>query len=618
MKSDSSISTCSACVGLRRLGSLASEARGYLVPPKDTFNEDWSTWRKRAWQLVNTDMFNTVVGVIIISNIVHMSLEVQDVAQRRVGRTETIPIHIHRSLDQTFLLLYTFEIFLRLLVSRCSFFSRTFQVFDFTIVLFAWIEFVVGMDGVRLPSASILRVLRVLRLARAVRIMVKFPELHNMVKGFASAVAAMFWGFVMILLLLVVFAIMTVEILSGKSELFGFDDGSWCHDAFHSVWLITLMFFQNLVAGDSWGECALPVIRKIPLTFFIFSIALVCVQLGFTNLILSTIVETASSNRQEDAKEQAMRKRKQGLEALDRLSEIGTNLDADRGGEISLEEFLAGYDTQVAIRDLLQKLDLERKDILQLFCLMDVDSSGTISQEEFIDCLRKAESQDMRVQMLALKFQVSDIARNIEGHMSKLVNTILKQKHSTLRKRRATPRHGSITKDNRTCAKKRIASAKLSKMQSVDDEISQQSCDGAFIGGRGGGGDLDRSIPLDAGLRPEPIASTSSADSFIASEPSVLDAKHMRVDNMPTASSLWSMKFSSPEKGILSLNGETAEPGSYIKGDSLLRRTSAVDHFHEVGPQKILDAWLTQPPNPTRMEMHIEGCCGGLHATKAT
>eukprot|EP00927_Polykrikos_kofoidii_P016310 TRINITY_DN17352_c0_g1_i4.p1 TRINITY_DN17352_c0_g1~~TRINITY_DN17352_c0_g1_i4.p1 ORF type:complete len:650 (+),score=72.36 TRINITY_DN17352_c0_g1_i4:103-2052(+) len=623
----------------RRVTTLSREARWYITPPKDTFDENWSPWRQWVWNLINNDLFNTVIGVIIFTNLVFMALQANDMAQRHVGRTGTISPSMHTLIDQVFLVLYTFEIFLRILASNCSFFSRKFQLFDLSIVVFAWIEFVLGIGGTQLPSANVLRIFRVFRLTRAVRVMVKFPELHNMVKGFASAVAAMFWGFVMILLLLVVFAILTVELLSGKNELFGFDDGTWCSEAFQSVWLITLMFFQNLVAGDSWGQCSLPVIKKMPATFLIFAIALVCVQLGFTNLILSTIVETATSNRQEDAQVQAMKKRKQGLEALDRLSEICANLDADQGGDITLEEFLTGYDNQDGIRDLLQKLELERKDIMQLFLLMDEDSSGTISQEEFIECIRKAESQDMRVQMLALKLQVSGIARAVEEHMSTLVNLMSKQSLLSVKKRRGTTRRGSMTIKNHTGGRNSTASGRLRKMQSFDventvtrfrkiqlqdSEKSSQSCVGAFIEGRDGGGDLaheaidDRSVLVDAGIPPEQTKSTSYADSFTTNEPSVLNAKHMGAANMLTPPSLWSMKVSSAEKGRLLLNGDTAEPENMVEGNSLLRKdriNSAVDHFYEDRSQKIYDAWPDQPPAPARMEMQVDGssleglCC---------
>ena len=40
--------------------------------------------------------------------------------------------------------------------------------------------------------------------------------------------------------------------------------------AFDSVFMVMLMFFQTLMAGDSWGDCAVPMIQKNPLSIIIF------------------------------------------------------------------------------------------------------------------------------------------------------------------------------------------------------------------------------------------------------------------------------------------------------------------------------------------------------------
>ena len=41
-------------------------------------------------------------------------------------------------------------------------------------------------------------------------------------------------------------------------------------EAFDSVFMVMLMFFQTLMAGDSWGDCAVPMIQKNPLSIVIF------------------------------------------------------------------------------------------------------------------------------------------------------------------------------------------------------------------------------------------------------------------------------------------------------------------------------------------------------------
>merc|ERR1719453_2839040 len=100
----------------------------------------------------------------------------------------------------------------------------------------------------------------------------------------------------MIVVLLLLFAVLSVEVINPVSVRIHKED-TYCAAAFSSVWNCMLMFFQTLVAGDSWGNCALPVIKAHFWTFLIFAAALISVQLGFMNLILAVIVERASRAR---------------------------------------------------------------------------------------------------------------------------------------------------------------------------------------------------------------------------------------------------------------------------------------------------------------------------------
>jgi Ca2+-binding EF-hand superfamily protein len=279
---------------------------------------------------------------------------------------------------------------------------------------------------ITMPSANALRSLRVIRVSRAVRVMVRFPELYNMIVGFASAMRAMMWGILMIGLLLLIFAILCVELLHDKQDSIAYSDGTWCDEVFFSVWTVFLLFFQNLVAGDSWGTCALPVILDQPHMFVIFSSVLVLVQLGFTNLILSSIVETATVSRQENLDIMVQRRKQEELESIDRVREILQNIDQDCSGDITMEEFLSGYDTNQDLQVLLKMLDLDRTDISQLFDLMDNDDSGTLSYPEFLNCVRKAETQDLRVQMMVVKLRMGDIAKSVKSDMQKVVESINK------------------------------------------------------------------------------------------------------------------------------------------------------------------------------------------------
>ena len=154
------------------------------------------------------------------------------------------------------------------------------------------------IDELSVSGLQMLRVFRTARLARAARILQVIPELNAMVRGFISAMSAMLWGFVMILILLMFWAVLAVELLNHASkEVYGDDT---CSKAFAGVWPALQMFFQTLVAGDGWGGCSIGLINHPSYgapAVFIFAGSLVTIQLGFTNLILAATFLVDSSER---------------------------------------------------------------------------------------------------------------------------------------------------------------------------------------------------------------------------------------------------------------------------------------------------------------------------------
>merc|ERR1719498_2227312 len=128
------------------------------------------------------------------------------------------------------------------------------NILDLVVVVSGFLDLIllqVGSKSAFGPSTSLLRIFRVFRLLRAVRIFQEVPELHSMLRGFVSAMQSMFWGFVMIVVLLLLFSVLCVEIVHPVS-LRVHRDNAYCASAFSNVWNCMLMFFQTLVAGDSW------------------------------------------------------------------------------------------------------------------------------------------------------------------------------------------------------------------------------------------------------------------------------------------------------------------------------------------------------------------------------
>eukprot|EP00419_Tripos_fusus_P045873 CAMPEP_0172840958 /NCGR_PEP_ID=MMETSP1075-20121228/29675_1 /TAXON_ID=2916 /ORGANISM="Ceratium fusus, Strain PA161109" /LENGTH=440 /DNA_ID=CAMNT_0013684873 /DNA_START=12 /DNA_END=1334 /DNA_ORIENTATION=- len=242
-----------------------------------------------------------------------------------------------------------------------------------------------------------------------------------MVRGLVGTIGAVNWGFLMIFFMLLLWALLAVQVIQPDNrQLYANDDPEeeWCAIAFSSVFHSVVYFFQTLVAGDSWGLCAIPLVRNFPGHFWLLSFSFITVQLGMTNLILAVIVDAAARTRDEDMQEKARQKRRQEEETKHKLMKIVESIDDDNNGSITLEELLTSYDTNLNFQNMMTTLNFEKKDIERLFVLMDADKSGSLSYQEFIESLVKASEQDVRMQLMMMKLELAEVSWLLRSNLA--------------------------------------------------------------------------------------------------------------------------------------------------------------------------------------------------------
>ena len=66
-----------------------------------------------------------------------------------------------------------------------------------------------------------------------------------------------------------------------------FDDCKQCQTAMSSVMQADLLLTKTVIAGDSWGEIAVPVIQEHPATAIIFIGSLLTLVFGVLNIIVA-------------------------------------------------------------------------------------------------------------------------------------------------------------------------------------------------------------------------------------------------------------------------------------------------------------------------------------------
>jgi len=196
---------------------------------------------------------------------------------------------------------------------------------------------------------SLIRVLRLVRIFRITRLLQRtkaLRELSKLVSMMATCLKALVWSFIFCFVIMTVWAMLMVEfiypLILELSEDGTFGNCPQCTRATSSVMSANVLLFKTVIAGDSWGEIAVPVIEKFPWTAIVFMGSLLTLVFGVLNLIVAVVVDTFAEARQRDVLNLA-----EDLEvdlANDQkvLQKMFERMDEDGSGLVSFEELVAG------------------------------------------------------------------------------------------------------------------------------------------------------------------------------------------------------------------------------------------------------------------------------------
>jgi len=201
---------------------------------------------------------------------------------------------------------------------------------------------------------------------------------------------ALIWSFIFCFVIMTIWAMLMVEMVypliqelhRENPNIFG--DCEQCLWATSSVMEANLLLFKTVIAGDSWGTIAVPVIEHHPATAIIFVGSLLTLVFGVLNLIVAVVVDTFADARDRDILNLA-EEMEQDMEADKRfLERIFNRIDVDKSGQLSLAQLVDGARKDAEFQSRLRVMDIDEMDLAQLFDMIDTDGSGFIESNEFI------------------------------------------------------------------------------------------------------------------------------------------------------------------------------------------------------------------------------------------
>ena len=225
--------------------------------------------RARSSRLAQSSPFQRLVIGLILINAVTLGLETSDRVMGAIGG------FLH-GLDMVLLLVFTAELALRIFAFRGGFFRDPWSIFDFVVIVIAW-----------MPASGALSVLRALRVLRVLRLISIVPSLRNVVEAMLAALPGM--GSIMLLMGLVFYvsAVMATKLFGAEME-----------EQFGTLGASLFTLFQ-LMTLDDWANIVKPATEAQPLALLFFMPFIIISTFVVLNLFIGVIVESIQSLRDE-------------------------------------------------------------------------------------------------------------------------------------------------------------------------------------------------------------------------------------------------------------------------------------------------------------------------------
>jgi len=349
---------------------------------------------------VKHEYFDYIMGIFLILNALSIGWQVDYLA----GHEETTPPGYFRAIEAIFCIIFALELAARLLVYGRRLYRMPgwqWNVFDTLLVIFQIIDeltmllFTEGAIKEAVEQMGVFRILRLGRVIRLIRMVRLIPELKSMVYLISASMWSFFWTLMLLLLLLYCFAVYYTE---QSSVLAKEHKGSIAADIrvhWGSVPKSILTLYSAITGGDDWHNFVK--VFEGDSTYFV-NVFIFCAYIAFAilvmlNLVTGVFVEGAQRIIKEDKDNEMIRQ----------VCKLFKAADIDGNHTISYDEFQAQIDAN-RMDDYFQAVELSRQEARQLFKLLDVDRSDSLSVEEFVRGTLRLKGPARSVDLAALTY----------------------------------------------------------------------------------------------------------------------------------------------------------------------------------------------------------------------
>lgn len=240
-----------------------------------------------------------------------------------------------------------------------------------------------------------------------------------MIFSMMSSMSCLLWAFVMIGLVTFIFSIVFGNAVSAyfeevdTSNAVAVETASRLQKDFGSVYASIVSLYSAITGGNDWmayGE-QLQDLDDNHFYFVLFMFYIGFCLVGMLNVVTGIFVDSAVCTRTEDEVVDSY------TEDLERTSNevrrIFKEADIDDSGMLTSEEFMNCLSSNAWVAAYFSGLSIDTSDAATVFTLMDTDGSGDLTVDEFVEGTMKLKGSARSIDIFSMMFDHARLAAQV-------------------------------------------------------------------------------------------------------------------------------------------------------------------------------------------------------------
>eukprot|EP00930_Biecheleria_cincta_P033964 TRINITY_DN23503_c0_g2_i1.p1 TRINITY_DN23503_c0_g2~~TRINITY_DN23503_c0_g2_i1.p1 ORF type:complete len:807 (+),score=149.26 TRINITY_DN23503_c0_g2_i1:27-2447(+) len=377
----------------------------------------WGRLQTRMDRLVQSAFFDYLSGSLVILNAIAIGMQTDYMANYL---TDILP-NGYVIVNSLFCALFTSELVCRIIAEGRKFVigpSWRWNLFDFVLVALQLADEIlihVSSDmesGFNFSFLRILRILRLVRIIRIIRILRLIGELRAIVSSIMGSLKSLGWTLALLFLLVYVFGVYFTQLVLDHRLSLVADPGLPRREEmvqelqrfYGSLSRSILSLYQAITGGVDWDQLAVPLISEVHVLLGgVVALYIAFGVLALLNVVTGVFVESALKSAKED-RDNYM---------LHHVKDIFQSADSSGEGVIEWDDFKrCSEDAQM--QEFFKSIDVDPSQAQAVFALLDVDDTGLIDLDEFLNGCLCLHGPAKAIDVSSLRYEMRMLAKRID------------------------------------------------------------------------------------------------------------------------------------------------------------------------------------------------------------